>query len=160
MTMLLSILVLLLGSSTPCAAEQNIAIVVAKDAAKSLLRARFDHRTLKRIYRRQQLLWPNGQRAMPLNLSADNPLRHAFTRTLFHRSMEEMASYWNEAYFDGLSPPHVVDSQEAVIRFVTRYPGAIGYVASCKADDRVKVLMELTPDKPLPDSVCDATPEH
>ncbi len=54
----------------------------------------------------------------------------------------------------GISPPHVVASQEAVMRFVANTPGVIGYVAACKVDKRVKVIYRLKTKKKLPDSLC------
>jgi ABC-type phosphate transport system substrate-binding protein len=37
----------------------------------------------------------------------------------------------------------VLASDEAVIRFVSSTPGAIGYVSNCLADRRVKVIAHL-----------------
>jgi len=151
---LLGTLVMALAATPSLSGEPRLAIVTSATAPPTITGNRLDLRALRRIYRRQQLLWRNGERILPLNLPASSPLRSAFTQSLFKRSVTEMATYWNEAYFDGKRPPHVVDSQEAVLRFVTRYPGAIGYIATCRTDARVKVLMTLKPPKPLPDTVC------
>ncbi len=136
------------------AADKTLAIVVSRDTAKAIKTKHLTRRMLRKIYRRQQLLWKNGDRVHALNLRATDPLRAAFTQSLFHQSVEQMATYWNERYFDGVSPPHVVDSQEAVLRFVTRIPGAIGYIAACRVDDRVEVLMTLPIDTPQTSLAC------
>ncbi len=135
-------------------ANSTIAIVVARNSEMTQADRLMTARKLRRIYRKQRILWPDGQRIQPLNLVASNPLRTAFTQALFHRSLERMEAFWNQAYFEGVSPPHVVDSQEAVLRFVSRVQGAIGYVAACRVDKRVKVIMTLESSTPLPDSLC------
>ncbi|HHJ18735.1 MAG TPA: hypothetical protein ENJ84_02720, partial [Gammaproteobacteria bacterium] len=109
------------------AAERALVVVVARDMPASNFDRHFNQRKLRRIYRKQRLLWRNGKRIAPLNLMASSPLREVFNQSVFHRSLDQMAAFWNERYFEGISPPHVVDSQEAVLRFVSRIPGAIGY---------------------------------
>ena len=51
-----------------------------------------------------------------------------------------MEDYWNQLYFQGVLPPYVVASEEAVLRFVARTPHAIGYLDACAVDDSVRVL--------------------
>jgi hypothetical protein len=57
-----------------------------------------------------------------------------------------MENYWNEQYFRGISPPPVVASSEAMLRFVEATRGAVGYVPSCEVDSRVVVIMTLPID--------------
>jgi len=53
---------------------------------------------------------------------------------------EDMQSYWNDQYFHGVLPPPVLDSEEAVLRFVSSTAGAIGYVSACAVDKRVEIV--------------------
>ena len=41
------------------------------------------------------------------------------------------------------SPPFVLASEEAMIRFVASTPGAVGYVSLCLADKRVAVVATI-----------------
>ena len=133
----------LLGTSFPLAAddEEVLAIVVSNTQIERTLN--FTDLTL--IYRRKKLVWDDGDRLQPVNLPTDNSLRRAFSQRVLGSSPEGLARYWNVMYFHGVSPPHVLASEEAVLRFVLDTPGAIGYVTACKADARVKTVLWLLP---------------
>jgi hypothetical protein len=98
---------------------------------------------LKRVYLRKTQLDNTGIRWLPVNLPASDQLREGFSLALFKELPEDQESYWNEQYFQGISPPEVLFSEEAVLRFVAITPGAIGYVRKGSVDDRVKVLTTL-----------------
>ncbi len=98
---------------------------------------------LENIFLRKTLLNEDGIRWIPLNLNPDNPIRQAFSDTLFHRHIDALESYWNEQYFQGITPPYVVASVEAMLRFVTGTRGAIGYILPCHLDERVQVVFKL-----------------
>ena len=76
-------------------------------------------------------------------------MRQRFSQRVLRISPEEMERYWNDMYFHGVSPPHVLASPEAVLRFVAQTAGAIGYVAYCDADPRVRVALVLTSAGPV-----------
>lgn len=95
---------------------------------------------LSLIYWRKKLYWKDGKRIQPVNLASENPLRRQFSRTVLGSLPETQTEYWNIQYYHGISPPHVVNSQEAMLRFVAETPGAIGYVGACVADSRVKAI--------------------
>ena len=50
---------------------------------------------------------------------------------------EALDAYWNQQYFLGVTPPHVLGSEAAVSRFVAATPGAIGYRSACPDDSAV-----------------------
>jgi hypothetical protein len=52
-------------------------------------------------------------------------------------------------YFQGITPPHVLSSEEAMLRFVASTAGAIGYALPCHIDERVQVLWTLSSNEPL-----------
>lgn len=103
--------------------------------------------TLKRVYSRKSQLDPHGIRWIPVNLPAADPLRRAFSLAVFDALPEDLEEYWNIQYFQGINPPQVLASEEAVLRFVAATPGAMGYVRAHLVDARVKVLLLL----PIPD---------
>jgi hypothetical protein len=96
---------------------------------------------LSLIFWRKKLYWADGKRIQTLNYAANNPLRLQFSLSVLKSRPESQSDYWNGLYFHGISPPHVVGSQEAMLRFVADTPGAIGYIDVCKLDDRVKPLV-------------------
>ena len=100
---------------------------------------------LKQVYLRKSLLDPNGIRWIPLNLPVDHELRQVFSLALFSKLPEDQDQYWNELYFQGINPPEVLASEEAVLRFVVITPGAIGYIHKQNADGRVKILAIISP---------------
>ncbi|MDD5271194.1 MAG: hypothetical protein PHU14_00615 [Methylovulum sp.] len=98
---------------------------------------------LENIFLRRILLGESGANWIPLNLNSDDPIRHAFSETLLKRRPEALEAYWNEQYFNGIAPPYVVASAEAMIRFVAGTRGAIGYILPCHLDGRVQVVFKV-----------------
>jgi len=95
---------------------------------------------LSLIFLKKKLYWADGKRMQPVNLSAGNPIRQQFSQRVMGNMPETQADYWNNAYFHGISPPRVVNSQEAMLRFVAETSGSIGYVDACKLDSRVRAV--------------------
>ena len=80
---------------------------------------------------------------VPVNLPPENPLRLSLAETIFNKSAQQLQDYWNQRYFQGVAPPHVLRSQEAMVQFVAKTPGAIGYIAACCLDDRVREVLAI-----------------
>lgn len=135
---LLFLLLLLLFSRNPLA--DDILVVVGKGSSVEKLTLK----QLENIYRRKTLISEAGERWNPINLSANNPVRIAFAQKIFQQPPEVMEAYWNAQYFQGIMPPYVVNSVEAMLRFVEDTPGAIGYLLPCQVDDRVRVIFKLS----------------
>lgn len=98
------------------------------------------------IFKRRKLFWSNGTRIQPVNLPADHPLRQHFAHTLLRMSADAQEEYWNEQYFHGVLPPHVLASEAAVRRFVAETRAGIGYLSACEAGARLRVVLQLTPE--------------
>lgn len=97
------------------------------------------------IFARKRQLWRDRSAILPVNLPASHPLRRNFSRWVFGSTPEGMQDYWNDQYFHGVVPPPVLASEEAVLRFVSSTPGAVGYVSVCLVDSRVVVLAIVQP---------------
>jgi ABC-type phosphate transport system substrate-binding protein len=119
------------------AAEQVLAVVVAKNFPEKSISAR----ELLLIYKKKLMFWNSGTRIHPVNLPADEAARKQFSLAVLKSLPEEQASYWNDMYYHGISPPHVMSSPEAVLRFVADTKGAIGYVQACAVDERVDAIL-------------------
>lgn len=95
---------------------------------------------LERIYRRRNRFWPDHSTILPLNLPGDDPLRRAFTAEILRSDEDELATYWNREYFQGVAPPAVLQSSGAVRAYVAATPGAIGYLSPDYVDSSVAVV--------------------
>jgi hypothetical protein len=98
---------------------------------------------LAAIYRRKKQYWNDGQRIEPVNLPPDDPRRQRFSLLVLGLMPQQLDGFWNEMYFHGVLPPHVLASVEAVIRFVSTTPAAIGYTPLCSADTRVALAVAI-----------------
>jgi ABC-type phosphate transport system substrate-binding protein len=137
------LLALILACTAPCRtapAGEPLAVIVAADSPLTNLPLE----TVKLIYNRKKQVDAAGRRWIPINLPVADPLRRAFALALFSTLPEDLETYWNIQYFHGISPPQVLGSEEAVLRFVAATPGAIGYVRARLADRRVKVLSVIS----------------
>lgn len=139
---------LVLATRASWAAQAQVAVITSPTPP----RLTFDRDTLRNVYLKRIFVDGDGQRLTPVNLPPESPLRDAFTDTVLHMAERPMQEYWDRQYFQGVSPPYVLASEEAVVRFVASTPGAVGYVASCHADATIRVVMLL----PLPPSVNEA----
>jgi hypothetical protein len=116
-------------------------IAVIIDSKQTTSEHNVSTKNLNLIYWRKQRFWPNGVPIKPVNLRSQNPLRIQFSLTTLGSTPNSQIDYWNGQYFNGISPPHSVDSEEAVIRYVAQTKGAIGYVNACNVDARVTALL-------------------
>jgi ABC-type phosphate transport system substrate-binding protein len=96
---------------------------------------------VRAIYLKRRLLWGDGQPIIPINREAGSDARELFSERVFGQDSRRLASYWNQRYFEaGEFPPATLASEEAVVRFVSENPNAIGYVTR-EVDDSVVVLL-------------------
>ena len=125
--------------SDAATATDEIAVIVAKDSPEFQI----DTAILRDIYLKKIFIDGHGQSFIPVNLPPENPLRRAVTEVIFKKGMQQLQDYWNQRYFQGITPPYVLRSQEAVVQFVAKTPGAIGYIASCRLDISVKQVLSI-----------------
>lgn len=131
------IVLLALSVAPAWAADEPLAVVVPRAYAGRDLNAQ----ELALIYKRKKLAWDDGTPIQPVNLPADHAARRLFSQRILKSLPEAQTEYWNAQYFQGIFPPHVLASSEAVLRFIADTPGSIGYVPACKADSRVKIAL-------------------
>jgi hypothetical protein len=121
------------------AGDEALAVIVAPGHGKVLKKE-----DLALVFKRKKLFWSDGGKMQPVNLPASNPLRRVFSQAVLGATPEELEKYWNDMYFHGFSPPFVLGSDEAVLRFVAETPGAVGYVPLCSADSRVAIALVIS----------------
>jgi hypothetical protein len=87
--------------------------------------------------------WSNDDVIRPVDLIPDSPVRERFSQEVLKRSISEVKSYWQQVIFSGrdVPPPELADD-DAVLKFVAKNRGAIGYVSGTArlADVRPVIL--------------------
>jgi ABC-type phosphate transport system substrate-binding protein len=140
------LIIALLYAGLARAEQRSSVIAVIVPTQEQAEKLKLTPSSLKLIYLRKQLFWPNGKRIVPVNLQSEHNLRNQFSQAVLGSLPKQQIDYWNGLYFNGIQPPHSVNSEEAVIRFVTDTKSAIGYVNACAADERVKTLLWIDGD--------------
>ena len=75
--------------------------------------------------------FPNGEPAVPIDLSPGSPENARFYRALVNRNTQQMSAYWSRLVFSGkASPPLRANSWKEVIQAVATNRNASGYVES------------------------------
>lgn len=86
--------------------------------------------------------WSNGETIRPVDLASGSAVRRRFSERVLKRSVAAVRSYWQQRIFAGRDvPPPELDSDEAVIHYVSKYVGAIGYVGPHAKLGDAKVLL-------------------
>jgi ABC-type phosphate transport system substrate-binding protein len=122
-------------SQTSAPAELRV-VVNAQNPATAVERKFLEEAFLKKVTR-----WDGGEIIHPVDRDEGSPLRRRFSDQVLQRSVEAVKSYWQQRVFSGDNvPPPELDSDAAVVRYVAKYPGAVGYVSAASSVDGVKVI--------------------
>jgi hypothetical protein len=120
----------------PAAPNRFRIIINSENPAASAPRDFLEGAFLKKVSR-----WEDGERIRPVDQVPDAAVRHAFSNEVLKRPTAAVRSYWLQRIFSGgNTPPPELDSDEAVIRFVAKYRGAVGYVSASAKLDHAKVI--------------------
>ncbi len=89
-----------------------------------------DRSFLSRVFLKRVSHWPDGTPIRPADQRADAPVRGRFDEDILGRPVIAVRNGWQQAIFAGRDvPPPELDSDAAVVEYVLKYPGAIGYVS-------------------------------
>lgn len=92
--------------------------------------------------------WDDRMVVSPVDLKAGSPVRDSFSREIHQKSVTSVESFLHQQIFSGRAkPPLVVGSDAEVVDFVSKNPGAIGYVSSNFELLGVRVLSLLVSPK-------------
>lgn len=96
---------------------------------------------LSQILLKKTPTWPEGHRAFPVDLEGNSSVREALSREIHGRSSASIKSFWQRQIFSGRSvPPPELATDQAVMQYVRRQPGAVGYVSPNVPLDGVREL--------------------
>lgn len=102
---------------------------------------RLDAVTVQRIFS-GRVVELNGVQITAVNLARGSGLRGRFLASFVGQDEEKYVAYWTVRRFVGLGmPPAELASSAEVIQFVSRRPGAVGYVDASEVPPGVKVLL-------------------
>jgi ABC-type phosphate transport system substrate-binding protein len=132
-------LVIVLCMAQP-ARPARLALAVIVHPARAVRLGRED---VARIYLRKRRFWDDGAPIVALNQEPTSPARAAFTRLVLGTDTSQLQAYWNEQYFQGIFPPTVLSSADAVRRYVAADVNAIGYIEASEVNDSVRVALRL-----------------
>lgn len=134
----LIILVTLLGGRGSPAAEPSGFVVITNPANPANA---IDRQFLSDAFLKKRTRWSDDEAIRPVDLAPRSPVRRQFSSNMLGRTVEQVKAYWQQIVFSGRGvPPPELDSIDAVIEYVHRNPGALGYVAEGARLDGVKVL--------------------
>jgi ABC-type phosphate transport system substrate-binding protein len=112
------------------AAEPNGAAVLRVIVNPQNQAGPVDRKFLTEVFLKKVTRWGNMEVIRPVDQRADSSVRASFTVAMMRRSVEAVKTYWQQAVFSGRDiPPPELESDEDVVRFVLRNPGAVGYVS-------------------------------
>jgi hypothetical protein len=85
--------------------------------------------------------WPSGGLVQPVDLPPSSPLRRRFSEEVLHRTVSEVKIFWQQRIFSGRGvPPPELDNDDAIVAYVLKYGGAVGYVSGRASVGAAKVV--------------------
>lgn len=100
-----------------------------------------DRKFVADVFLKKVTRWGQLDAIRPADLRPDSAIRQAFTDEVLRRSVAAVRNYWQQQVFSGRDvPPPELDSDDEVVAFVLRYPGAIGYVSAGASLKGAKIL--------------------
>lgn len=113
------------GASAESPSIEFIVVVNRQNAATSVSREFLADAFLKKASR-----WDGGETIRTVDQRADSSARNAFSSTVLKRTVRAVRNYWQQRIFSGGDlPPPELDSDDAVVGYVARYRGGVGYVS-------------------------------
>jgi ABC-type phosphate transport system substrate-binding protein len=126
------------GAETPSDADSpTFRVIVHPDNPTT----RLDRKFVADAFLKKRTRWGDDTVIRPVDLGARSSVRAKFSSDVVGRSVAAIRRYWSQLVFSGRGvPPPEVNSDDAVIKYVTRYPGAIGYISGTADIDGAKVV--------------------
>jgi hypothetical protein len=136
--LLLAAVALTLLFSAASAAEM-VVIVSAKRAAPPLHADQ-----VAAIFLGQTARLPDGAEVIPLDLTANSPLRDEFYRRVANKNRALLKAWWSKMVFTGRGqPPRELPDSVSVRKLVADNPYLIGYIDRAALDASVRPLFVL-----------------
>jgi ABC-type phosphate transport system substrate-binding protein len=104
-----------------------------------------DKTTLNNAFRGRISSWITGYPVIVVLPSQKNPSSALVAQQIYGTTIKGMQKFWLSLVFQGrANPPIFLDTDEEIIRFVAKNPGAIGVVNSTSAvSDRLQIKVDI-----------------
>lgn len=113
-----------------------VAVVSARSAVTSL-----SNEQIVNIFMGKTTLFPNGERALPIDQTEGAASRNEFYLLFAGKSAAQIKASWAKLIFTGRGrPPKAVLNDSEVKKLLAENPNAIGYIQRNMVDDSVKAL--------------------
>ena len=114
-----------------------VVIVSAKSTIKQLTA-----KQVSNIFLGKSKVFPNGNVAVPIDQTEDNPSKDEFYLKIVNKSPAQLSAYWAQVIFTGNGfPPMFLSGEIAVRRAVADNLNAIGYIERSAVDSRVRIIL-------------------
>ena len=101
---------------------------------------------VSKIFLRKITQWDNRQVVLPVDQTADSPVRRSFTKQVHQRTIAAVQTWWQQQTFAGVAvAPPERGTDADVLEYVRRYPNAIGYVRAGTNVGRDLKTIDVTP---------------
>ena len=135
---IISIVLSIVACILPNAAMAELAIIVNPSYSGSSLS--IDQ--VKDLYMGKRKSFPEGTSARPVDQPVNSSVKQEFLEKILNKSQSEVNRHWSRIIFSGKgSPPEIMDSDEAVLRWISRNENAIGYIDASRVNISVKVVL-------------------
>jgi ABC-type phosphate transport system substrate-binding protein len=134
--MIIPVIVLMLLITHITSAQSYKIIINIANSTASLSK-----KDISALFLKKKTKWDSGTPVTPVDLGSNSKVRESFTQEIHEKSVGAIRSFWQQAAFAGIAsaPPEKTTDQE-VIDFVKKNPGAIGYVSAATQTNEVKIL--------------------
>jgi ABC-type phosphate transport system substrate-binding protein len=138
MAYFLKALILLAGLSVAnFVASSELVLIVHKDNPTSSL----SRSQLIDLYMGRYVAFPNGEKAIPVDIEDDLQTREKFYGSLVGMPLARVNAYWSKVKFSGRArPPTQQKDEKAILNFVMQTENAIAYVHESNVTDDVKIV--------------------
>jgi ABC-type phosphate transport system substrate-binding protein len=92
------------------------------------------------LFLKKATAWENGEKVSPVDLSENSSARMGFSKLVLGKTIDQIKAYWNYKIFSGLdTPPPVMNTDRAVLDFISENRYAIGYISSATTVDNANI---------------------
>ena len=107
---------------------------------KSVNEAKLTKAEIQKIFLGKENQWPDNTKIHVVNLKNEE-VHKAFLEEYIGRSATQYKNWWKKMLFTGKGePPEEFDSVEALVEFVSKTKGAIGYIDTSPENENVKEI--------------------
>lgn len=108
--------------------------------------SRLSRDQVSRLFLRKITRWDDHQPVLPVDQTADSPVRRSFTKQVHQRTIAAVQTWWQQQTFAGVAvaPPERASDTE-ILEYIRTFPNAIGYVRAGTPVSRDLKTVVVTP---------------